>query len=96
MDLYVADIDKNDKNTRRTIYEGIDKNYFGEVKQFQEQVSIFVKIIQMIHKIFQLIPRRIKKVHSEEILYAQVLMICRKSMGQKKYTQEKPKWKYLF
>ena len=31
MDLDVQNIDKNDKNTQRTIYEAIYEPYFGEV-----------------------------------------------------------------
>ena len=34
MDLDVANINKNDKHTRRTIYEEIYSTYFGEVKLF--------------------------------------------------------------
>ena len=31
MDIYVLNIDRNDKNTWRTIYKEIDAPYFGEV-----------------------------------------------------------------
>ena len=34
MDLDVANIDKNDKNTRKTIYKAIDAPYFGWFKIF--------------------------------------------------------------
>ena len=34
MDLDVKNIDKNDNNTWRTIYEAIYEPYFGEVKLF--------------------------------------------------------------
>ena len=32
--IYVKNIDKNDDNTWRTIYEAIDEPYFGEVETF--------------------------------------------------------------
>ena len=34
MDIDVENIDKNDKNTCRTIYEAVDELYFGKVKLF--------------------------------------------------------------
>ena len=37
MYLDVQNFDKNDKNTRRTIYEEIDELYFGEVKIFYKE-----------------------------------------------------------
>ena len=34
IDIYVENNDKDDKKTRRTMYEVIDEPYFGEVKLF--------------------------------------------------------------
>ena len=34
MDIYVKDIDKNNKRTRRTIYEAIDAHHFGNAELF--------------------------------------------------------------
>ena len=57
MYLDVSNIDKNDNNTRRNIYKAIGKGYFVK----EEHLSIYVKTIQMSHKKFQLISRKIFK-----------------------------------
>ena len=44
MDLYITNIDKNDKNTWRTIYEAIDAPYFGEVGIFSIKLTNQYKI----------------------------------------------------
>ena len=38
MYIYVKNINKNDNNILRTIYDAIDASYFGEVKRFPKYV----------------------------------------------------------
>ena len=84
IDLYVANIDKNLKKTWRTIYKAIDERYFVEVRLFPRS---FINICKNHTNDPQNIPTDIKKSLKipalEEILYAQVVRICRKSMVQK-------------
>ena len=54
MDIEVKNADKNDKTTRRKIYEAIYKSDFGEFKLFTKAFTEHYKIIQTIHKIFHL------------------------------------------
>ena len=54
MDLDVKNIDIKDKNKWVNIYMGIYSPYFGDVKLFPKKLLIPVKIMQMIHKTFQL------------------------------------------
>ena len=61
MYLYFENIDKNDNNTQRTIYESIDECYFGGVKLFPREFTNLCKNHQTEPKKFQLISRRIKK-----------------------------------
>ena len=61
IDLNVANIDKNDNNTQRTIYREIYEGYFVRVKLFPRAFINLCKNSQISHKKFQLIPRRIFK-----------------------------------
>ena len=86
MDLYVANIDKNYKNTWRTIYEAIDAPYFVEVKLFPKS---FINQYKNHPNEPQSITSDIKKnikILLEESLYAHVVRICRERMVQKKKT----------
>ena len=69
MDIYVKHIDKNDKNTLRTIYEAIDETYFGEVKIFTKAFPDNRKNTQTSHKIFHLKSRRRLKPSSQKKVY---------------------------
>ena len=96
MDLYVTNIDEMIIIHGGTSTRQLMKVNLSGFKYLLEHLSICVKIIQMSHKTFQLISRRILKIALEEILYAHVVRICRKSMVQKKDTGKQPKRKYLF
>ena len=43
IDLDIVNIDKNDKDTQRTIYEAICERYFGEVILIPRSFIIFFK-----------------------------------------------------
>ena len=58
MDLDVANIDKNDNNTWRTIYEAVDEGYFVKVKLFPRA---FIKICKKHANEPQKVPTDIKK-----------------------------------
>ena len=58
MDIYVKNIDKNDKNTWRTVYEAIDAPYFVEVKLFPKSFPDYCKNHPNCP---QIIPNEIKK-----------------------------------
>ena len=58
MDIDVQNIDKNDKNTCRKIYEEIDEPYFGEVKLFPKD---FIEHFKNNPNMPQNIPSEIKK-----------------------------------
>ena len=85
MDLDVANIDK-----MRIIHGGPYLRQFMKVtlsvlNYSPKNLSVYVKSIQMSHKTFQLISRRIFKIALEESLYTQVVRICHKIMVQNKY-----------
>ena len=46
----VSNIDNNDNNTWRTIYEKIYEYYFGEIKLFPRAFTNLYKTIQINHK----------------------------------------------
>ena len=76
MDIYVKIIDKNDKNTWRTIYKAIYAPYFGKVRLFPKE---FLDHYKNHPNEQQNIPYQIKKKIKtnvlEESLYAKVVMI---------------------
>ena len=89
MHLYVANIDKNDKNTWRIIYEEIAERYFAEVKR---SPRVFIYLCKNNPNDPQKNPADIKKnlktIALEESLYAQLLSIYGKSKVQKKDTKK--------
>ena len=68
MDLDVANLNKNGKTIRRTIYEAINERYFAKVKQFPR---VFINICKK-HpnepQTFHLISRRIfRNLHCKKL-----------------------------
>ena len=54
MDIDVKNIDENDKNTWRKIYEAIDEPYFGYFTLFTKVFIENCEIIQITQKIFHM------------------------------------------
>ena len=61
MYLDVENIDKNDKNTWRNIYEEIDASYFGEVKLFTKSFLNQCKKYPNYPQTIQMVSRRRRK-----------------------------------
>ena len=83
MDLDVGDIDKNYKNTWRTIYAEIDAPYFVEVELFPK---LFLGQCKNHPNEPQNNPTETNKnikIALEEILYVQVVMLCRRIIVHK-------------
>ena len=84
--LDVANIHKIYNDTRRTFTRKFMKVTFSRLNDPPENLSIYLKSTQMIHKTFQLISGIILKIALEESSYVRVARIRSKIMVQKKDT----------
>ena len=83
MDIDVKNIDKNDNNTWRNIYEAIGEPDFEEIKVFSKSFIEHCNKNKYDPQNFpSQIKKKIKTIALEESLYAQMIIICRKITDQ--------------
>ena len=94
MDIDVENVDKNDKNTWRNIYDAIYAPYHVEIKPSLETILDQCKKYPNKPKnITTEIKNKTKKISLEAILYVQVVMVYWKRMVPKKNGENH--WKFL-